>query len=335
MHLRTACLIVLATVVAGCTTRAGQVAPTAFVQTSGNSLRSNSSISIETIYGIPAPGMRAHVLATGPDHNVWFTMQDTYIAKATAAGVFTEYSLPSGPTMSPYELTSGPLGDMWFTVSGASIGCRIGRISMTGAVKLYRSLPHGECAFYLTAGPDGNLWFTDLLHVGRLTPSGNIKEFGNYTSSNEAGDIAAGPDGNLWYTIQPNSFGKITTSGVITQYQGPSNDQGNHIVAGADGNLYASSNNGIERITVTGYVTQYTQGEQYWGEIILGPDRQLWMTNLGTNDVVEFDPKTNTFSPVITVFQAPGITGLAINADNDVWVGGWNANAIAVLEKKH
>ena len=58
-------------------------------------------------------------------------------------------------------------------------------------------------------------------------PNGNLEE------------ITAGPDGNLWYTeFTGDKIGKITPSGVVTEF-GLAPDSGPHgIAAGPDGNLW-------------------------------------------------------------------------------------------------
>jgi virginiamycin B lyase len=80
----------------------------------------------------------------------------------------------------------------------------------------------GTC--HIAAGADGALWFTESgpNQIGRITVSGAFKEFPH--SGDRPGSISVGPDGALWFT-EFNSqqaaearIGRITTSGVITEY---------------------------------------------------------------------------------------------------------------------
>src|SRR6266567_1025363 len=79
--------------------------------------------------------------------------------------------------------------------------------------------------------------------------------------SNAAGTIAAGPDGALWFT-EPSArkIGRITTGGAITEYFIPSLAQPGSIAAGSDGALWFTENNAqrIGRITTAGMVTEFS-----------------------------------------------------------------------------
>jgi streptogramin lyase len=91
------------------------------------------------------------------------------------------------------------------------------------------------------------------MQIGRIDPLGNITEFGGVTGSPSR--ITAGPDGNLWFT-EPfrfdNRIGRITTAGVITEFQltSPASPQG--IVAGPDGNLWFTEFDGERLSQITG-----------------------------------------------------------------------------------
>ena len=67
----------------------------------------------------------------------------------------------------------------------------------------------------------------------------------------------------MWFTNPGNnSIGRITTSGVVTNYTSPTIDltYGGSITAGPDGALWFTNlgNNSIGRITTSGVVTNYT-----------------------------------------------------------------------------
>ncbi len=111
------------------------------------------------------------------------------------------------------------------------------------------------------------------------------------TAGSEPFDIVSGPDGALWFT-EPmgNKIGRITTSGVITEFSIPTaGGEPTGITAGPDGALWFVELTGhkIGRITITGGITEYPvpayTGSSFSGEpvsITAGPDGALWFTEL-------------------------------------------------------
>ena len=74
--------------------------------------------------------------------------------------------------------------------------------------------------------------------------------------TNTPNQIAAGPDGALWFTEGANNIGRITTSGVFTEYPIPTADSALiGIAAGVDGALWfvEQIGNKIGRITTSGW----------------------------------------------------------------------------------
>jgi virginiamycin B lyase len=102
--------------------------------------------------------------------------------------------------------------------------------------------------------------------------------------------ITAGPDGNLWFTEGPgNSIGRITTSGVITEFPLPDTTRVFDITAGPDGNLWFTEfdSNKIGRMTPSGGLTEYLIPASVSGAygITTGPDGNLWFTEFKVNQV--------------------------------------------------
>ncbi len=105
--------------------------------------------------------------------------------------------------------------------------------------------------------------------------------------------IAAGPDGNLWFAVEAGSqIGKITPTGVITQYQISLTyqDAPTDVTAGPDGNLWFTevvpgTSGYIGSITTSGKITLYqipNNGGLPSGSptsITKGPDGNLWFTD--------------------------------------------------------
>jgi len=74
-------------------------------------------------------------------------------------------------------------------------------------------------------------------------------------------NIASGPDGAMWFTeLDANKIGRITTSGVVTEYTVPTANAAPYdITAGSDGALWFTENNvsKIGRIAMDGTITEY------------------------------------------------------------------------------
>ena len=102
--------------------------------------------------------------------------------------------------------------------------------------------------------------------------------------SAEAGRITMGPDGALWFTeTVAGKIGRITTSGVITEYAIPTpNSFPFGITTGPDGALWFTEvqSQKIGRITTDGSVTEYPAGgsssSSFLSNITAGADGALW-----------------------------------------------------------
>ena len=252
-----------------------------------------------TAYSTPTGNSAPQGITVGPDGNLWFTEVDgNNIGKVTTAGVFTEYPLPTAYSW-PQQITAGPDVNLWFTETGGprcapGVG-RIGRITPAGTITEYiiptwNSFPEG-----ITAGPDGNLWFMegDARNVGKVTTAGLVTEYplpapiigtsGTTVMDNTgASGITAGPDGNLWFADSTaNSIGKVTTTGVVTEYLTPMGSSGpSGITVGPDGNLWFTETRAgnIGKVTTAGVVTEYSipTAHSWPVGITAGPDGNLW-----------------------------------------------------------
>jgi streptogramin lyase/plastocyanin len=279
-------------------------------------------------YPLPPPHRFPCLMATGSDKNVWFTeCGDTLIGKMTQTGALTEYAIPSGAV--GQDIAPGAAGTLWFTEPSQK---HIGEIATaTGQVTEF-PLVSGMCPSGIGTGPDGNVWFTDgcTNTVGKITPTGTITEYALPTSNAVPNDIVAGPDGNLWFVEAiAQKVGMVTPGGAVTEFAAPSADEPFAIAAGPDGNLYVSTAKGIWRVTTSGVITEYASTVIDSNDIILGPDKQMWMAD-GLH-MIEFNPKTQAFSPPIGL---RGIDGLTLGGDGDVWIADNSHNDILVYEER-
>lgn len=149
----------------------------------------------------------------------------------------------------------------------------------------------------ITTGPDGNIWYTDSggQAVYRMIASGpsagQVTEFEN-SETIGATDLIA-EDGAVWFTTG-STIGCITTGGQVTDFPFPST---------------ASTPN--------------TDG------ITVGPDGNLWFTDVGNNAIGKAAPSTSapcTLSGAITEYTLPSSVSLATTAGGNTAT---DANSIA------
>ena len=186
-------------------------------------------------------------ITTGPDGALWFTeAAGAKIGRITTAGTVTGFTIPKVKTG---EITTGADGALWF----AHFRGKIGRITTTGATTEFTLSTENASPGAITTGPDGALWFTESVggKILRTTTDGTITEFALANPNAQPWGITTGPDGALWFTEascvrEPgsrctvgNKIGRITTTGVVTEFSIPSDGSGSHsITTGPDGALW-------------------------------------------------------------------------------------------------
>jgi streptogramin lyase len=195
----------------------------------------------------------------------------------------------------------------------------------------------------IVAGADKNLWFTApfVYQIAKITTSGIVTQYSSGISQTGAliGGLAAGPDGNIWFTeyyfgyptpgATVNRVGKITPSGVVTEYSAgiTLNSEVIQIAAGPDGNMWFTelSVNQIGKITTSGVVTEYSAGmTPFAGPYYItgGPDGNVWFSEVNQN--INRIGKI-TSSGVITEYPtgASGQPGNIIaGPDGNIWFAG-------------
>lgn len=228
-----------------------------------------------------------------------------------APGVITEFQTSSVALF----LTAGPDCNVWFTELGN--GGKVGRITPTGTITEFPvPSPHGSL-LGITTGPDGSLWFVAVNSIYRMTVTGDFTKFP--LTEGIAFEICAGPDNNLWFTTESNKIGRITTSGVITEFTVPVPGFQSRSITVADGNLWFTSSslttpNVIGRVTPDGVFTLFqipagSVDSSAFG-ITAGADGNLWYTKPLENrigrispagSVIEYDvPSANSLPLIIT-----------------------------------
>lgn len=185
------------------------------------------------------------MLAYAPNGNIWFTTtggspNEFTVGYITSAGAVTQFAVTNYRPSWTGRLTIDSLGNAWYTDGNTGIL----RFSPTGTITHY-----GYPGAYLTKGPDGNIWFTESDAVGTIKPGGIIVQYPIYQAvpgctynggcSRYIGAITAGPDGALWFAEGYGAIGRMTTSGVLTEYQVyAARRSPNDITDGPDGNIW-------------------------------------------------------------------------------------------------
>jgi streptogramin lyase len=311
-------------------------------------------------------------ITTGPDGNLWFIESGSgRIGRMTPSGALSQFpvsalppaDLPPGapPSQGPESIVAGPDGALWFT----GIPGEVGRITTSGDVSEFAvpsvPPPSGSSAgspnspaplTAITVGSDGALWFTGVPgEVGRMTTSGVVTEFPVPAIPTPAGSapgtagspvtlqaIVTGPDGALWFTGVPGEIGRMTRSGVVTEFPVPATPSA--IAAGPGGALWFTGVTGeVSRITTSGVVTEFAEPQvpppagsppyltsytPYLQSIIAGPDGNLWVTaDLDGGNGQPSGIGRLTPSGVFTFFTVPGffnsLLDLTAGPDGDVW----------------
>ena len=285
-----------------------------------------------SLFAIPASGSSDYLssITEGPDGNLWFTdLGAEKIGRITPTGVTSEFDLSHASY--PDGITAGPDGNLWFTAYGNTVG----RITLSGAITIFRIAQSSGSIIGITAGPDGNLWFLDgegnhlASFIGRMTPHGVVTPFADpRLPSSYLVSIATGPDGNLWFTEQ-QTIGRITPMGKISRFAPlPPQNQPTWITRGPHDDLWflEPTSNKIGRITLQGAISEYAVPTAQSGlqAITLGPDGNLWFTENRANKIGRITP-----TGVISEFAAP-VAPLSITPgpDKTLWFIASNRNEI-------
>ena len=205
----------------------------------------NGSVMSFPVTGNGTEGMVINSLTNGPDGNVWFdadfidvlqgnpgpAANEVVIGNVTPTGVITEFPpipVSAGQYARPSTMVSGPGGDLWFsdtvtdsTHPGPQFQNFIGQVTTAGAVTLFpidSMSSQSPSWFSLATGADGNLWFTE--EVGKGFILGRMTPSGVVTQFPIPGhldwaQVANGPNGSLIVT-GPNAKGQNEVFSVTT-----------------------------------------------------------------------------------------------------------------------
>ncbi|HZW88763.1 MAG TPA: hypothetical protein VFF12_06760 [Myxococcaceae bacterium] len=278
-----------------------------------------------TFQEFPIPSGGAPYLITwGFSGDLWFSEREANrVAKITAAGAITEYTVPT-PSSLPEGISTVGGGDAWFTEFAAN---KIGHVTSAGVFQEFviptpNSGPRG-----IISGPTGGYWFTEYFgnKIGFINNTGAITEFSIPTANSFPVHIDWVTTDRLWFTESgADKIASITVGGVITEFPAPAGGGLGRIATGYDGIDFVdmwfveSNTDKVGKISSTGAITEYNlQGAATPFDVNYAFDGNTYVPEPGANLIArvnpvgvifEFEPPTPNSQP-FGVPQAGGPNG--------------------------
>jgi streptogramin lyase len=298
-----------------------------------------SAVKAAEIIEYSVPKSRLNSIATGPDGNLWFTnevtaLEDTgegEVGKITTGGVVTSYDTKSD---APQGMTVGPNKNLWFV---ERFGGGVDEITTSGTLTRYHvtKSPTYPTNTSITSGPGGesNLWLTedqttnlnDEPEPARII---KISTGGTVGAEYEEGvgvprHIIVGPDGNLWFVWPAgNKISKMTTKGVVTNYELPEGSEPWDIVSGPNGNLWFvdTGTAKIGQITTSGVIKEYALPTGSKPNVLApGPGETLWVTEPGTSRISRVSSTGVVTLEIPLPFKGGDPSGITEGPDKNMW----------------
>lgn len=260
-------------------------------------------------YSIPHPGKNVPKtfpvgIETGPDGALWFTERGSgKIGRITTAGVFTEPIRLHGRARFPWNLATGPDGYLWVT---------------GGSLRTYRQESRGA------PDPYASIWQVSL--------DGTVKEV-PLPMYSDPRSIALGPDGNYWFGEHTGNIGRITTSGLITQFPVPHGNPVNAaVIVGPDGALWFGEtfHNKLGRITTAGKVRVCPVSGP--AGIVAGPDGNLWVSEFLHGKVARVTTACAITGEFALSSSQSSPKGIVVGSDGDIYVAEFDGGKIGKID---
>lgn len=180
---------------------------------------------------------------------------------------------------------------MWVLTAGAR--GEVLRIAFDGSFDTIDTPTTGARLTGITLGPRGDMWVAEAGagKIGEITmPDGPIVEFPLPRPNDQPTAIAMGTDRALWYAADDGTVGKMTSSGVATEYHLPALHAPAAIVASPNGDVWVCGKAGVPgsgrsrafaaRVTSSGKIAEYdlgTTGTQAVA-VAVGGDGNAWVS---------------------------------------------------------
>lgn len=285
------------------------------------------SISVSNNTGVVSTNLGVPVLNVPPQLELSVNSPIEIGAPATVRGLnIREFVVPTAGS-GPNGIAVGPDGNVWFTESSAN---RIARITTNGVITEFPLSGGADGPAGIATGSDGRLWFcaSGSQQIGAMTTNGAVTM---YTIPRTASEPFKTPQSivrrgnNMWYTDLSYRIGRITPTGVITQYVHQSGVNPLGIAVGADNNIWFTAyfSDTVNRLRLSDNVTT-TYGLVPFASPALmtrGPDDAVWFTQLGSGETVPGAIGRITTNGVITtnIVGFTGPYGICSGPDGAIW----------------
>ena len=216
----------------------------------------NTSTCAYTEYQIPTGGAQPSGLVADQSGVLWFAESATgvaAIARMTTSGVFNEYPVALAGS-DPVDVAIAGDNTVWYLDNGRN---SVGHLTFPGGSPTFvdYAIPSNPAQpATMTLGPDGNLWFTELgiattlgCQIAKVSVGSNPPTITEYrlplAQPAPDGDLCLGitsAGGDLWFSeADTGAIGRITTTGVVTEWGIPGNGTTALFVAtGPDANVW-------------------------------------------------------------------------------------------------
>ena len=281
-------------------------------------------------------------------------IESVYAEKYSSSPYIREFDVPL--------LNSGPLaidvardGTIWFTMEGAN---KLGSFNpVTKEFKLFQVpwKPDKEINHYgmegIIADDRGFIWFThgSTNKIGQFNPvSNSFRGYDIPTHESQPIFLILDEWGNLWFSeLRGDKIGVIIENERIVEYDIPTEMSGPAGLAfDSEGKLWfteAFSQSIGVLDPITGNINEFKPPESFIiyspVGIIVDENDVVWFTDHGGSELIQFDPKINSWKKYSTSQAPPEIypvslpNDLEMDENGDLWIAEHAGNKIAKFDR--
>ncbi len=290
---------------------------------------------------VPADNSLPHDPAVDAQGNVWLTLMRTnQVARFNPDTGEWKLFTALTPNSGPHGLVADADGNIWFTENAAG---KIGRVdAQTGQVTEYAA-PTAQDPHTPAIAPDGALWFTaqsSNLVVRMDTRTGAMREFPVPTPNARPYGIVVGPDGALWFCeFGTNKLARLDPkTGAIAEHAAPSAAARPRRLAAVGNAIYYTDFRGgrlgrldLADMSFRDWPSPSGPNSQPYG-IAADASGNLWYEEFAANQLVRFNPQTQTFQRVAMPSPRSEVRHMVRDARGRVWMALSGANKVAAVE---
>lgn len=219
-----------------------------------------------------------HNITFGPDGAAWYTgnRNGTLGRMDPATGTVRRFPMPAADLTDPHTLVFAPGGSAWFTLQAANA---VGHLDpASGAIRILRMPEAGSRPYGIALDSKGRPWFAEFgaNRVGTIDPASfTLREYTLASAGARPRRLVITPDDRIW--VGDYTRGKLVrldpATGAFTEWQNPGGNRSAPYAMAVDDQ---------------GLVWQVETGPQ-------------------PNQLVSFDPKTETYGTPVPISGSGGI----------------------------